>query len=337
MGHDPDDPRNDDGQEDRPRYGEIASANVRIETCQNGTDLQADEHEGEHIEHEDGGVPDGVGRQAEPRRHAFRGSTRDRDGVTHHRQHAREAEPVGQDPDAERDDELKDDGGRHVPDLLRDPQSEPRQDRTGDDTAGNHQEKGGSRRTKGKGVHRHGADGQPVDQQGTRVVEQALPLENRQDAMRWPQLPQDRRRRGRIGGRHDGAERDGRRPWHGRHESARHNGDGQRGQDDADQRETHDGDPVVLEIARRCVVRRVQQHRRDEQRQRHLRLDRERRRSRHESQDGADERQKRGVWRADLAGRRRQKHRHEQNADELFELTHSNGSARARRISGALR
>ena len=50
---------------------------------------------------------------------AFRRRPRDRHRVAHHRQHAREADVLGEDPDAEGADELQDDGRRHVAARVR--------------------------------------------------------------------------------------------------------------------------------------------------------------------------------------------------------------------------
>ena len=172
-------------------------------------------------------------------------------------------------------------------------------------------------------VHRDRANGEPVDQQRGGVVQQALAFEDRQDAMRRPELPQDRRRRRGVGRRDDGAERDRRRPRHRRHERADHPRDGDRRQADADDDEARHRRPVVPQIARRGVVGRVQQDRRDEERQRQLRLEHELGRARHEREDRAAEREKRGIRRADPAGDGRQEDRHEQQAEERLEADHA--------------
>ena len=200
VDHHPGDPHQDHRQEDHGRDGAIAHARAGLETLPNGADLQADEHEGEHVEQEDGGIPDGVGRQPKPRRCALRRPPRDRDRKTHHRENAREAEPVGQDPDAEREDELENDGSGHVLNVLREPQDEPCQHGPRDDAPDDDQEKRGRQSPHRERVHRDGSDRHAVDQQGARVVQKAFAFEDRQDAMGRPELPQDRRCRGRIGG-----------------------------------------------------------------------------------------------------------------------------------------
>ena len=79
-----------------------------------------------------------------------------------------------------------------------------------------------------KAVGRDGAEGEAVDQQGGRVVQQALAFEDREDAMRRPQLAEHRGRGDGVGRSDDGAQRDRRRPRHRRHERARDDGDGER-------------------------------------------------------------------------------------------------------------
>ena len=118
--------------------------------------------------------------------------------------------------------------------------------------------------------------GQAIDQQRAGVVQQALAFENRQDALRRLQRPQHRGGRRGIGRRDDGAERDRRRPRQLGHEHARDDGDGGRREAHRDDDEAGDRRPVVAEVARRGVVGRVEQDRRDEQRQRQLGSDGER-------------------------------------------------------------
>ena len=92
----------------------------------------------------------------------------------------------------------------------------------------------------------------------------------------------------------------------------------------ADREHDQAGDrrPVVPEISRRRVVRRIEQHRRDEQRQRELGSDGERGRAGNEREERAAERQEHRIGRADAACRRRQDHGREHQADECFEFPH---------------
>ena len=91
-----------------------------------------------------------------------------------------------------------------------------------DDAAGHGEQEGWRHRADGEAVGRDGADGEAIDQQRAGVVQQALAFEDRQDAMRRPQLTQHGGGRRGVGWRDDGAERDRRRPWHAGHQRARH-------------------------------------------------------------------------------------------------------------------
>ena len=53
--------------EDRGRDGKVPPASRGFEVLQNRADLQADEDEGQHVQHEDHRLPHGVGRYAYPR------------------------------------------------------------------------------------------------------------------------------------------------------------------------------------------------------------------------------------------------------------------------------
>ena len=72
---------------------------------------------------------------------------------------------------------------------------------------------------------RNGAYREPVDQECRRVIEQAFAFENRQDSMRRAQWAKHGRGGDGIRWRDDGAERDGRRPRHRRHQRAGDDGD----------------------------------------------------------------------------------------------------------------
>ena len=133
-------------------------------------------------------------------------------GVAHHREHTRQADPVRQDPDPERGDELKNDRRRHVLHTVDHPQREPPERRTDDDAAGHREQERRRNRADGKAMGSNGADREAINQQRAGVVQQALALEDRQDAMRWTQLAQHGGGGRGIGRRDDGAERNRRRP-----------------------------------------------------------------------------------------------------------------------------
>ena len=86
------------------------------------------------------------------------------------------------------------------------------------------------------------------------------------------------------GRRHDGAERDRGGPWHARNQPVREHRDRCGGEADRDEHQRRDRKPVVTKIAQRGVVRGIEQHRGDEQRQRQIRLQRPRRAARQERQ-----------------------------------------------------
>ncbi len=195
---------------------EVPRPRVGVEARENGPHLQADEHEREHVQQEDGGLPDRVGRHPHPRRRSCRRRPRDEDREAEHRQNGRQAQPIRQDPDAEREDELQDDGRRNVPHTARQLHDDPSEHGPGDDAAGDDQQQRRRQSPERERRHPHRSDGQPVDQESRRVVQEALSREDRQDPMGRPELLQDRDRRRGIGRRHDRSERDRRRPGHRR-------------------------------------------------------------------------------------------------------------------------
>ena len=93
---------------------EIPPARRRLEARQDRANLQADEDERQHVQQEHRRLPHRVRRDADSRRRALGRGSRDRNRVAHHGQHTRQADPIGQYPDPERGDELKNDRGRHV-------------------------------------------------------------------------------------------------------------------------------------------------------------------------------------------------------------------------------
>ena len=82
------------------------------------------------------------------------------------------------------------------------------------------------------------------------------------------------------------------------------------------------GAQLSLQVAQRGVVGRVEQDRRDEQRQRQLGRKRERRRAWNEREQRAAERQEHRIRRADAARRGRQDHGGDEEAQQLLEFVH---------------
>ena len=326
----PDDPHHDHRHQDETGDAEVPRPRVGVEARENGPHLQADEHEREHVQQEDGRLPDRVGRHPHPRRSPGRRRPRDEDREAEHRQNGRQAQPIRQDPDAESEDELQDDGRRDVPHTARQLHDDPPEHGPGNDAAGDDQQQRRRQSPERERRQPHRSDGQSVDQESRRVVQEALAREDRQDPMRRPELLQDRDRRRGIGRRHDRSERDRRRPGHRRHDRPCDDGHRGRRQRDAHDRETRDGHPVVLEVPGRGVVRGIQKHRGDEDRERHFGIDRERRRARDEGEHGAAEREKRRIRRAHTARDRGEDDGHEQDGEERFEAGHREEDYRTR-------
>ena len=132
----------------------------------------------------------------------------------------------GEHPYAERDDELQNDGGRHVLHTFHDAQREPPERRTDNHAADHSEQEGWRNRSNGKPAGSDGSYGETIDQQRAGVIQQALAFEDRQDAMRWSQSPQHGGCGRGVGWRDDGAEGNRRRPGHGGHQRSRHHRDG---------------------------------------------------------------------------------------------------------------
>ena len=120
--------------------------------------------------------------------------------------------PVGQYPDPERGDELKDDGRRHILHTVGQPQGEPPEHRTDNHAPGHCEQESGRNRSDRKAISRDGSYGEAIDQERAGVIQQTLAFEDRQDAMRWSQLTKHGSRGCGVGGCDDGAERNRRRP-----------------------------------------------------------------------------------------------------------------------------
>ncbi len=229
---------------------------------------------------------------------------------------------LGDNPHAERRDELKDDGRRHVLDACHRPQRDP-PERGTDHNAPHHGEQ--KRRRHGadrEAVRDGGANRKAVDQERTGVVQQALAFEDRQDAMRRAKLTEHRGRGRGIGWGDDRTQRDRRRPRHRGNERPRDEGDRNGREPDGDHDQPGDGRPVVAEIPGRGVVGRVEQDGRDEERQRQFGRQRERRRAWDEREQRAAEREQNGKRRADAPRETGQAHGGDKEHEKLFEFPH---------------
>ena len=107
-----------------------------------------------------------------------------------------------------------------------------------------------------------------------------------------------------------------------RHERAYDHGDCHGGHRHAEHDEVHQRHPVFLQISRRRVECRIEEDGRDEQRQCQTRLDGQGRCARQKRQACAAEREKRRIRDTDPAGKGREEHRGEQQAEQRDEFAH---------------
>jgi hypothetical protein len=100
-------------------------------------------------------------------------------------------------------------------------------DQQADDDSAQHREEEQPRRLAGhEAAGDDGRDGHPEEHKGRGVVDQALPLENRDQAMRDAQRSGDRGHGHGIGGRDDRAQHEGGGPAQPRDDRPGHDGDG---------------------------------------------------------------------------------------------------------------
>jgi hypothetical protein len=217
---------------------------------------------------------------------------------------------------------LKDDRGRDVFDAIRPQQRQPPERRTHDDAACDGKQERRRHRAQRKAVRCHGADRQAIDQQRAGIIQQALAFENGEKAVRRSQRAEDGGRGGGIRWRDDGAECDGRRPRHPGHQCTRDQADGKGREANGKHDEADERHPIVFEISRRRVIRRVEQDRRDEDSQRQIGRDGEGWRARNEGEDRTADRQKNGIGRTDAAGCGGENDGREDQANERFEFSH---------------
>ena len=105
---------------------------VRREPLDDAPGLQAHEHEGEHVNNEDGSLPYRIGADAQPRFQAPRCCASQRHGVDHDGDDGREHETFGYNPNTKRGDELQHRARRCIAHLRGDEQIEASQQVTGE-------------------------------------------------------------------------------------------------------------------------------------------------------------------------------------------------------------
>ena len=226
-----------------------------------------------------------------------------------------------QDPHAERGDELQDDGARHIGDALRQAQHAMSQQEAHHRAANHGERQDGGARAGKRGAHR-GSHRQAINQQRRGVVQQAFALQDHHDSMRNVQPAHHRRGRHRVRRRDDGADGNARGPGHVRHQVVNQPGDCGRRDAHRDEHQRHHRNPVALEIPQRGVEGRIEQGRCDEQCQRELRIQVERRRVRDEGQRGAAERQQRGVGQLEIARAAREQHGADEQDQQRLKQQH---------------
>jgi len=133
------------------------------------------------------------------------------------------------------------------------------------------------------------------------------------------QRPEHGRCGRRVGWRHDGAQRDRRGPRQRRYERAGDDGDGGGRESDREDDEAGQRGPVFPEISRRRVVGRIEQDGRDEERQRKLGGDGERRRPGKKGEQRAAEREEDRIRCADAARPGRQEDSREEETEKVFQ------------------
>ena len=194
---------------------QMASQKLRaVEPREDRARLQSHQQEGEHVEHEHDDFPDRVRVHAVARRlplgPVVRRGHRERDD----RENRRHVQVLGDDPRAERDDELGDARRERLAEPPLQQEIEPGECETEHDAAGRGDEQARNHVDDRRLLPRGDRDGGREDEQRGRVVEQALTLQDGHRPAGKRELRQHRRRRGRIGRRDDRAERDGRRERH---------------------------------------------------------------------------------------------------------------------------
>ena len=139
-----------------------------------------------------------------------------------------------------------------------------------------------------------GSYGEPIDEKRARVIQQALAFEDCQDAMGRAERAEHGGRGGGVGWSDDGAERNRGGPRHLGQQRASDQGNRSGCQSHRKHNQARKRRPVVFEISRRRVVRRIQQHGRDEKREREFGRYSERGRARQKSEERTAERQETG-------------------------------------------
>ena len=161
-------------------------------------------------------------------------------------------------------------------------------------------------------------DGDAVDRQRRRVVQQTLAFEDRHDLPRQSEPRRDRGGGDRVRRRDDGAQRDRDGPRKAGNERVGDHGNRQRRREDQADRERADGAEVGAQAPHRREVRGDIEERRQDDEEDEVRLDRDPRDPRHQAQQETADDQKDRVRDPDAARDRDERgHRDEEGEDQL--------------------
>ena len=265
----------------RPRAQQLLRSVVREDRLEDGRQLQPDEHEDGRVDQPDDRLPDAEAHEPRVGRQDPRPAPPGDEPGHDRREDARHAEllrgDVGGRRREQRDDDL-DDGVRRAMQGPRHDRADDRPDRESagpDDDEGNDGARDIRRGAAQREGHRAGGarpgdDGQAIHDQGRRVVEEALPLQDRHDAARHAEPPEDRRRGHGVRWRHDRPERDGGRDRHVG-QLLDDEGDGRGREQDQPDRQQQDRPQVGLEVPDGREVRGAEEDRRQEQQEHDVR------------------------------------------------------------------
>ena len=269
-GNTQDEPREDDRRGDRRGVAEQLGPRVLREAVEDDRELQADEHEEQRVGDEDEDLPDRGAREARLHLKDARGVPAEIEAGAHRGEDARDAgrlsRQVGEVAREQRDRDRRR-RARDPADRLR---HQVADDETDDDPRDDpdHEARAGLEEAERPGEH--GRDRELVGDERGRVVDEALPLDDRHDAPRDAHLPRDRCRRERIGRRQDRAEDERRGPGQA-DDVVRDDGDGARSGEDQPEREQRDRPEVAAQLVRRAEERGREEERRQERDEHELR------------------------------------------------------------------
>ena len=162
--HHPADARDDDDAEHGGGDQAIFHSHGIVEPLPDRPQLQPDQHERQHVQDEDGGVPHRVGRHPQPRRRLCGRGSRDGDGIGDDGQDSGQAETLGDDPHREGARELHDDRARRIGDAPGQRHRNPGEQKAGDETTRQRQDDRRRELAPSEMLDRGGANGNAVDQ-----------------------------------------------------------------------------------------------------------------------------------------------------------------------------